>query len=95
MLESGDVMGTFVGHNHINDYIGVQYGIALAYGRITKTIGDPTDPKAGGRVIVLKKENENLLPGLGKRMAIKYLDVFILILLTIKIKIFKQLFNSV
>ncbi len=55
MLESGDVMGTFVGHDHINDYIGVQYGIALAYGRITKTMRGAEDPKAGGRVIILKE----------------------------------------
>lgn len=55
MLECGDVMGTFVGHDHINDYIGAQHGIALAYGRVTKTMGDPADPKAGGRVIVLKE----------------------------------------
>lgn len=55
MLESGDVMGTFVGHDHINDYIGVQYGIALAYGRITKTMREQDDPKAGGRVIILKE----------------------------------------
>ncbi len=55
MLESGDVMGTFVGHDHINDYIGVQYGIALAYGRITKTMRESDDPKAGGRVIILKE----------------------------------------
>lgn len=55
MLECGDVMGTFVGHDHINDYIGVQYGIALAYGRVTKTMADADDPKAGGRVILLKE----------------------------------------
>lgn len=55
MLESGDVMGTFVGHDHINDYIGVHYGIALAYGRITKTMPEAVDPKAGGRVILLKE----------------------------------------
>lgn len=55
MLESGDVMGTFVGHDHINDYIGVQYGIALAYGRITKTMRNAEDPKPGGRVIILKE----------------------------------------
>ncbi|MDP2337368.1 MAG: metallophosphoesterase family protein [Bacteroidota bacterium] len=54
MLESGDVMGTFVGHDHINDYIGVYYGMALAYGRVTKIMKDPEkDPMAGGRVIVL------------------------------------------
>jgi len=55
MLESGDVMGTFVGHDHINDYIGVQYGIALAYGRVTKTMREADDPKAGGRIILLKE----------------------------------------
>lgn len=56
MLESGDVMGTFVGHDHINDYIGVHYNIALAYGRITKIMRNPKkDPIAGGRVIVLKE----------------------------------------
>lgn len=33
MLESGDVVGTFVGHDHDNDYIGTYMGIALAYGR--------------------------------------------------------------
>ena len=54
MLESGDVMGTFVGHDHINDYIGAYYNIALAYGRVTKIMKNPDeDPLAGGRVIVL------------------------------------------
>lgn len=55
MLESGDVMGTFVGHDHINDYIGVYYNIALAYGRVTKVMRGRRDPLAGGRVIVLKE----------------------------------------
>jgi hypothetical protein len=55
MLECGDVMGTFVGHDHINDYITVYHGIALAYGRVSKIMKDPADPLAGGRVIVLKK----------------------------------------
>jgi hypothetical protein len=55
MLECGDVMGTFVGHDHINDYIGIDYGIALAYGRVTKTSSDSTDPGPGGRVIVMKE----------------------------------------
>ena len=56
MLTGGDVMGTFVGHDHINDYIGVYYNIALAYGRVTKVMRNPDeDPLAGGRVIVLKE----------------------------------------
>jgi hypothetical protein len=33
MFECGDVMGTFCGHDHENDYIGILHGIALAYGR--------------------------------------------------------------
>lgn len=56
MLTAGDVMGTFTGHDHINDYIGVYYDIALAYGRVTKVMRNPDeDPLAGGRVIVLKE----------------------------------------
>jgi len=55
MLECGDVMGTFVGHDHINDYIGIHFNITLAYGRVTKIMKDPEDPLAGGRVIVLKE----------------------------------------
>ncbi len=56
MLTGGDVMGTFVGHDHINDYIGVYHGMALAYGRVTKVMKNPDeDPLAGGRVIVLKE----------------------------------------
>ena len=35
MIESGDVMGVFAGHDHDNDYIGQEYGIALAYGRVS------------------------------------------------------------
>lgn len=33
MVMGGDVMGTFCGHDHDNDYLGVYQGIALAYGR--------------------------------------------------------------
>jgi len=35
MVEMGDVMGTFVGHDHDNDYCGTLYGIRLCYGRVT------------------------------------------------------------
>ncbi|OKP77611.1 metallophosphoesterase [Paenibacillus helianthi] len=35
MLEAGDVMAAFAGHDHDNDYIGVLHGITLAYGRVT------------------------------------------------------------
>jgi predicted MPP superfamily phosphohydrolase len=33
--EAGDVMGTFVGHDHVNDFEGELYGIRLCYGRAT------------------------------------------------------------
>lgn len=33
MLESGDVMGVFTGHDHDNDFIGKTFDIALGYGR--------------------------------------------------------------
>ncbi|SMF92011.1 Predicted phosphohydrolases [Paenibacillus uliginis N3/975] len=35
LLEMGDVIGTFCGHDHINDYHGTLHGIRLCYGRAT------------------------------------------------------------
>lgn len=35
MREAGDIMATFVGHDHDNDYIGFYHGICLAYGRFS------------------------------------------------------------
>lgn len=55
MLEAGDVMGTFVGHDHNNDYIGVFNGIALAYGRFSGSRTTYTDIGYGARVIILKE----------------------------------------
>jgi hypothetical protein len=52
ILESGDVMGTFCGHDHNNNYIGTLNNIALVYG--CKTGKDSYgDYDKGGRVIVL------------------------------------------
>jgi hypothetical protein len=53
MLESGDVMATFVGHDHNNDYIGYLHGIALAYGRFTGSKNTYTELPNGARVIEL------------------------------------------
>ncbi|WP_136609049.1 metallophosphoesterase family protein [Paenibacillus dokdonensis] len=33
LLEMGDVVGTFCGHDHVNDYYGDLHGIRLCYGR--------------------------------------------------------------
>lgn len=59
MVEQGDILGTFVGHDHINDYIGELHGIRLAYGRATgyNTYGKDGYPR-GARVIRLL-EGEN------------------------------------
>lgn len=35
LLEAGHTRGVFVGHDHVNDYWGAMYGIALGYGRAT------------------------------------------------------------
>lgn len=34
-IDMQDVMGVFVGHDHDNDYIGIEHDIALAFGRVT------------------------------------------------------------
>lgn len=55
MRQAGDVMGTFVGHDHDNDYIGEYYNIYLAYGRFSggNTVYNNLG-KNGCRVIELK-----------------------------------------
>lgn len=35
LVEMGDVMGTFVGHDHDNSFIGQQHGVAMGYGRVS------------------------------------------------------------
>jgi hypothetical protein len=35
LVEAGDVMGAFCGHDHVNDYEGTLHGIRLGYGRAT------------------------------------------------------------
>lgn len=55
MVESGSVMGTFVGHDHDIDYVVAENGIALGYGRFS---GDDTtynNLRPGARVIVLRE----------------------------------------
>ncbi|KOH44314.1 metallophosphoesterase family protein [Sunxiuqinia dokdonensis] len=55
MLHAGDVMGTFVGHDHVNDYMAYLNGIALTYGRFTGGKTTYGDLPNGARVIVLKE----------------------------------------
>ncbi|WP_169082387.1 metallophosphoesterase family protein [Paenibacillus sp. PL91] len=53
MAEMGDVMGTFAGHDHGNDYWGELYGIRLCYGRSSSYMVWDTDIPIGARVIEL------------------------------------------
>ncbi|MBS4218597.1 metallophosphoesterase family protein [Bacillus sp. FJAT-49711] len=69
MLEAGDVMGTFVGHDHDNDFCGELFGLSLCYGRVGgyNVYGDL---ERGARVIQLyegKREFDSwILLGGGK-----------------------------
>ncbi|MDR2413811.1 MAG: metallophosphoesterase family protein [Odoribacteraceae bacterium] len=53
MKERGDVMATFVGHDHDNDYIGNYLGIFLAYGRFSGGKTVYSHVSHGARVIEL------------------------------------------
>lgn len=55
MLESGDVLGTFVGHDHVNDYIVNYFGIGLAYGCFSGSANTYQRSKNGARIIILKE----------------------------------------
>ena len=56
MVEAGDVMGTFCGHDHVNDFEGELHGIRLCYGRATGfgEYGRKGFPR-GARVIRLRE----------------------------------------
>lgn len=55
MLEARDVMGIFVGHDHVNDYVAKWKGILLGYGRFTggKTVYHDVPWGNGARVFEL------------------------------------------
>ncbi len=55
MLFEGDVIGTFVGHDHVNDYIVNHYGIGLTYGRWSGGKTTYGDLQQGSRIVVLEK----------------------------------------
>lgn len=52
MVEQGDVMATFVGHDHVNDYVGEWMGIHLAYGKVTGYQTYPRDGSPRGARII-------------------------------------------
>lgn len=52
---SGRVRGVFCGHDHVNDYTGLQEGVRLTYGRVSGWSGYG-DWQRGGRLIELAGE---------------------------------------
>lgn len=55
MVESGSVMGTFVGHDHDNDYVVAEKGIALGYGRFSGDDSTYNNLRPGARIIVVEE----------------------------------------
>lgn len=55
MRINGDVIGTFCGHDHNNDYLADMNGIAMVYGRFTGSKNTYTDTENGARIITLKE----------------------------------------
>ena len=62
MLSAGDVMGVFVGHDHVNDYVVDWYGILMGYGRFTggETVYHDIPQGNGARVIELTEGSRNV-----------------------------------
>lgn len=60
MLEAGTMRGVFVGHDHLNDFIGELQGIRLCFGRATgyRTYGRDDFPR-GGRMILLREGQDD------------------------------------
>lgn len=55
MVETGNIMGVFVGHDHDNDYVVLEKGIALGYGRYSGDYTTYTTFRSGVRIIVLEE----------------------------------------
>jgi hypothetical protein len=56
MREMRDVMATFVGHDHVNDYIVHHHDIALAYGCFSGWKTTYTPESNGARVVLLREQ---------------------------------------
>ena len=57
-LEMGDVMGMFVGHDHVNNYIGTYMGIAMGYGQVSGADSYGRFPR-GARMVELTAGKRN------------------------------------
>lgn len=59
LLQQGNVLGCFVGHDHDNNYVTQLYNIALGYGCFSGGNSYFNLPMNGARVIVLKEGKDN------------------------------------
>ena len=62
MLDRGDVLGIFVGHDHVNDFVGNYFGIRLGYSGNTGfgtygLDGEEENRLRGARVFILQEDN--------------------------------------
>lgn len=57
-LEAGDVLGTFVGHDHVNDFEGDLWGVRLCYGRSGGYGGYGREGFARGARVIRLREGE-------------------------------------
>ncbi|WP_270090005.1 metallophosphoesterase family protein [Sphingobacterium sp. SYP-B4668] len=55
MATAGDVVGTFVGHDHVNDYLVDYLGVGLAYGCFSGSENTYVRGKNGARIIEIKE----------------------------------------
>lgn len=74
---AGNVRGVFAGHDHVNDYEGMLYGVRLCYGRATgyNTYGKDAFQR-GARVIRLHEEQPDSPPGSALKTAAGLIDPF-------------------
>jgi hypothetical protein len=55
MVETGSIMAVFVGHDHDNDYVVAEKGIALGYGRFSGGDTVYNNLRPGVRIIVVNE----------------------------------------
>lgn len=55
MVETGSIMAVFVGHDHDNDYVVAEKGIALGYGRFSGGDTVYNNLRPGARIIVVNE----------------------------------------
>jgi hypothetical protein len=66
MLDRGDVLGIFVGHDHVNDFVGNYFGIRLGYSGNTGfgtygLDGEEEHRLRGARVFILREDDPGVL----------------------------------